>query len=377
MEKLKLKVLLYVSTIDRSGGGLTTYIKQLSSELKEYINLTIVTGRSSDPVEIPGVPLIIIRKELWRWFALEKDFYSILEEVNPDIVHINGIWEPQNYLFQKVSQKRDVIVIMSPHGMLEPYILNRHPYKKKLALLLYQKKAIEAANFIHATAQSELDQLKKLGFGSNAVVIPNGMDFSEVINYKITKNNGDFRLLFLSRIHPKKGLEILFGAIQNLKYKKIKLIIAGEGDNLYLKSLKQLSKKLGVEKQIDFIGGVYGKDKWKAYQEADLFVLPTHSENFGLVVIEALAVGLPVITTRGTPWQELIMYRCGWWIELNVMNLQKAIQEAIDKSSAELKEMGERGKAMVISRYDIKTVSKSTLNFYQTVSKNKNLENSS
>lgn len=368
METVKLKVVLFVSSIDKSDGGLTTYIKELSSELKDLVNITIVTGKSPDPVDIPGVIIKTVKKEFWNWFALTREFQTILKQINPDIVHINGIWEPQNYLFQIISQKLGIIVIMSPHGMLEPYILNRHPYKKKIALFLYQREAIKAANFIHATAQSELDQIKKLGFASNAVVIPNGMDFSEVINYDKTNANGNFRLLFLSRIHPKKGLEFLFEAIHKLENKNIKLIIAGEGDKDYIISLKQIVKKLDLQKQIKFIGGVYGKEKWKIYQEADLFVLPTHSENFGLVIIEALATGLPVITTRGTPWQELTNNRCGWWIELTVNNLQQAIKEAIDKPSFELKKMGERGKALVKSKYDIKTVSRSTLHFYQSIS---------
>lgn len=362
-----MKIILFVSSIDKSAGGLTTYIQQLASELKGSISLTIVTGKSLNPVTIPGVFIKIFKKGIGRWFALKKDFVSILEDVKPDIVHINGIWEPQNHLFQKVSQNLGITVIVSPHGMLEPYILNRHPLKKKIALLLYQKKAIKKANYLHVTAQSELDQIRKLGFKNKAIVIPNGMDLSEVKISKTKDKNENFYLLFLSRIHPKKGIEILLKAIHLLQNEKVQLIIAGEGERSYIKSLQGLVKRLGLEKQVKFIGGVYGNEKWDLYQKTDLFVLPTYSENFGIVVIEALASELPVVTTTGTPWKELLTHKCGWWIDLNENNLRVAIKEAVNKTPEELKEMGARGKNLVESNYDIKIVSRNTLDFYQSV----------
>ena len=104
--------------------------------------------------------------------------------------------------------------------------------------------------------------------------------------------------------------------------------IAGEGEESYINELKQLASKLGVENLIHFIGGVYGDKKVGTFlKKADLFVLPTHSENFGIVVAEALACGTPVITTQGTPWQELESYHCGWWTEIGTEATTKALKE--------------------------------------------------
>jgi glycosyltransferase involved in cell wall biosynthesis len=319
-------------------------------------------------MELPGVEVKYLNLNLSRWFFLKKEFIAVLKELKPDLVHINGIWNPQIFLFQQAARSLGIKVLISPHGMLEPYILNRHPLKKKLALFLYQKKAIKLANYIHATAQSELEQIRKLGFVSPATVIPNGIDLSEIIKQEKLISDSSFKnILFLSRIHPKKGIELLIEAIQQLKNEKIKVIIAGEGDSDYIKSLIELTVKRKVEKNIKFIGGVYGQDKWDLYQQADIFVLPTYSENFGIVVIEALAAGVPVITTTGTPWQELQTYNCGWWIDLNISNLKKTIQDAIGMTPYELNKMGENGKKLVKSKYDIKAVSKETFKFYKTI----------
>lgn len=362
-----MKIIHFVCSIDQTSGGVAAYIKLLAAELKNLVELTVVTGGSPCPIELPGVEVKYLDLKLSRWFFLKKEFVAVLKGFKADLVHINGIWNPQNFLFQQAARSLGIKVLISPHGMLEPYILNRHPLKKKLALFLYQKKAIKLANYIHATAQSELEQIRKLGFISPATVIPNGIDLSEIIQQeKLISDNSFKNILFLSRIHPKKGIELLIEAIQQLKNKKIKVIIAGEGDSNYIKSLIELTEKKEL-KNIKFMGGVYGQDKWDLYQQADLFVLPTYSENFGIVVIEALAAGVPVITTTGTPWQELQTHQCGWWIDLNIPNLKKTIQEAVEMTSDELHKMGENGKKLVENKYDIKAISKETYNFYKDI----------
>jgi len=363
-----MKIIHFVYSIDKSSGGIAAYTRLIAAELKNLVELTVVTGKSENPEELNEVDVRYLNMELSRWFFLKKEFVAILKELKADLVHINGIWNPQNFLFQQASRSLGIKVLLSPHGMLEPYILNRHPLKKKLALFLYQRKAIRLANYLHATAQSELEQIRKLGYTSPAIVIPNGIDFSEIIQREKLNSDNPFKnILFLSRIHPKKGIEFLIEAIQQLKYEKLKVVIAGEGDFDYIQSLIALTEKMGVENKIKFIGGVYAQDKWDLYQQADLFVLPTYSENFGIVVIEALAAGVPVITTTGTPWQELETHQCGWWIDLNILNLKKTIQDAIGLTPIELNKMGENGKKLVKSKYDIKAVSKETFNFYKAI----------
>lgn len=366
-----MKVIQYVSSIDHNSGGTAVYIKLLANQMKHALDLTVLTGKSLNPILLTDVKTVFIDFNLRRWFKIKREFISILRNIKPDLVHINGIWEPQNWLLQIIAQRMGIKVLLSPHGMLEPYILKRNPLKKKIAMILYQNKALLKANYLHATAISEMEQFKKLGYNLPIEVIPNGIDMADIkFNEKVAAKPTHKNILFLSRIHPKKGIELLIEAVYKLKDKNVKVIIAGEGEQKYIDELVALILEKKLNEQIIFLGGVYGEDKWDLFNQADLFVLPTYSENFGLVVIEALAVGVPVITTTGTPWKELDTYNCGWWIELSIQNLTNAIEEAFLKTSTELKEMGERGKALVERKYDIRAVSNQTFELYHTIVQN-------
>ena len=179
----------------------------------------------------------------------------------------------------------------------------RHYWTRKVpALWLYQRKAVKKADYLHATAESEKNNLLKLGYNSRIAVIPNGIEVENISMKKSWKRTG--KILFLSRIHVKKGLDFLIEAVAALKDRMqgYEVWIAGEGEQSYIEELKRLAGRLGIERQVCFLGGVYGDRKWQMLCEADLFVLPTHSENFGIVVAEALACGTPVITTFAYPF---------------------------------------------------------------------------
>ena len=176
-------------------------------------------------------------------------------------------------------------VVYTPHGMLEPYAIKRHYWTKKLpAILLFQKKGLKVADLIHATADTEKNNLIRLGWNKNVHVIVNCVQVDEIkmkTSWRRTKN-----VLFLSRVHPKKGVNFLIEAVAQLKneFADYTFTIAGPGENAYIQELKGLSEKCGVVDMFNFIGPVYGNAKWPLYRKADLFVLPTYSENFGIVV---------------------------------------------------------------------------------------------
>ncbi|MDR3651550.1 MAG: glycosyltransferase [Paludibacter sp.] len=357
-----MKVIHFITSIDKSAGGPTVYMHLFSDELKKMVDLVVVTGTSPNATEIIGVKVHFLNLSLIRLITLKKKFRKLLEDEKPDIVHINGIWEPQIWLFQKAAQQLGIKVLLSPHGMLEPYILNRHSFKKKIGLVLYQRKALNNVDFLHATAKSELDQIRKLGYNQPACVIPNGIEISHA--KEKTEWNNVQNILFLSRIHHKKGIEFLIEAVAKLQLSYLKITIAGEGSSTYIDSLKKLTVQRNVSNQFEFVGGIYGESKWELMQQSDLFVLSTYSENFGFVVPEALATGLPVITTTGTPWQELETFKCGWWIDLNVANLTRALTEAVNSTPDQLKTMGLQGKKLVKEKYEIKDLTEKLFSFY-------------
>ena len=363
-----MKIIHFIGSIHKNSGGTATYIQQLATGLVQYADVIVVTSKCLNPIELHGVEVYELDFSLLRWWSLKSKFLSILKNEEPDLVHINGIWDPQNWLFQQVCISQGIKVLLSPHGMLEPYILKRNLLKKRIALTLYQKRAIKSVDYLHATASAELTQIRKLGFSSPAQIIPNGIDVSEVIMQSDGESpEPDKNILFLSRIHPKKGLEILIEAVDLLNEPNIKVTIAGEGEDVYIDQLKKLCVEKRVDHLFNFIGGVYEKQKWKLYSQADLFVLPTYSENFGIVIIEALAAGVPVITTKGTPWEELVVNQCGWWIELSVPNLLGAIKEALALSKKDRARMKEKGIHLVQQKYQIQAVVQNTFEFYKNI----------
>ena len=132
-----MKVIHFIAGIDKKEGGTAEYMRLLGLELKNHIELIVATGISSNPIAIAGVKIKFFNTSVSRWFSILKEFKQFLIDEKPDLIHINGIWSPQNWGFQKKAQELGIKVILSPHGMLEPWILAQNPLKKKLGLFLY------------------------------------------------------------------------------------------------------------------------------------------------------------------------------------------------------------------------------------------------
>lgn len=361
-----MKIIHYIPSIDRVDGGTATYMQLLASELGKVTELHLVTHRSASPVVVKNCKVHYISRSLWG--GMKNAWKKLLQTIRPEIVHINCCWMPQCAFAQKWAQSMGYKVVLTPHGMLEPWIIKRNYWtKKRPALWLYQKKAIQKADYIHATAESEKENLLKLGYNNRITVIPNGIDIN-CISMKTTWERKK-EILFLSRIHVKKGIELLMKAIAQLKdeLKDYRVKIAGEGDPAYINTLKEIAKGQGISDIVQFVGGVYGEKKWELFRNADLFVLPSYSENFGIVVAEALASGTPVLTTKGTPWQELESQNCGWWIDLSVSELVKALKEFINTSEATLETMGKNGRKLVEDKYSNKKCAENMYKLYSTL----------
>lgn len=359
-----MKVIHFVTAIDRSLGGVSIYIQLLAKELGKHVDLVIVTRPTPNPLPIENARIIYLPLPLKEINRFASQWKKVLDEEKPDTVHINGIWMIQTWLIQREALKRDIKTYITPHGMLEPWIVNRHPWKKKLTLMLFQKKALKQAVALIATAESERENIVRLNYNNNVSVIPNSIDIESIAikaDWSIKK-----KILFLSRVHTKKGIELLLETVYQLKeeLKGYEIIIAGEGEENYIRSLKQINKEKGCFGMVKFIGGVYGEEKWKLFREADCFVLPTHSENFGYVIAEALASGTPVITTKGAPWEEMNTYHCGYWIDRTCETLKSALSELIKKDQTELKEMGMNGRRLIQEKYSSEIVANKLIELY-------------
>lgn len=368
--EFKMIVVHYIPTIDRNWGGTTAYMQLLSNELGKLVELHIFTHASINPIDIKNCQvhnLATIRNIV----EFKRQFKYLLKDINPAIFHVNGCWTPGCALTQRWAQDLGYKVILTPHGMLEPWIMARHYWTKKLpALLFYQKPAVKKVDMLHATALSEKNNLLKLGYNNKIQIIPNGIEVDNIEMKNSWHRNKE--ILFLSRIHVKKGIEFLLEAVLQLKneLQEYKIKIAGEGDSQYIHTLINKTKQLGIDSIIDFCGGVYGEKKWELFRKADLFVLPTYSENFGIVVAEALACGTPVITTKGTPWEELESYNCGWWTEIGIQPTINALKDFLSLTESELERMGKNGRKLVEEKYSSRKMAESMVELYKKVLSN-------
>ena len=284
----------------------------------------------------------------------------------PDVVHIHALWTPWLFRAFLWAKRRRIPIVWSPHGMLTPWALSQRTLKKRLALALYQWWGLRGATLLHATAPSEVEDCRRVGLCGATTIIPLGVDLPTVeppphaARPKVA--------LFVSRVHPKKGLFNLVDAWARLQPEGWRLLIAGPSDGTHAAAVIARARAAGLnETSVAYLGPVYGEEKDALYANAKLFLLPTHSENFGSVVIEALAAATPVITTVGTPWEELRTHNCGWWIEIGVEPLVEALRAALSLTDAERQAMGERGRALVRERYTWPAVGHALESAYQSI----------
>lgn len=363
-----MKIIHYIPSIDRSWGGTSTYMQLLANSLGKLAEVHILTHRSDNPLPLENCMVHEIpryRPFSSKWKTAVRGLFN---EVKPDVVHINCCWTPDCAMVQKVAQSMGYQVVLSPHGMLEPWIIGRHYWTRKLpALLLYQKAAVQKAVCIHATAESERDHLLKLGYNKNLKVVKLGIDAEKISMKQSWKKNK--QILFLSRVHPKKGVNYLVeaAAIMREQLKGWRIVIAGEGEADYIANFKMQIHEEGLDDIVQLIGGVYGDEKWRLFQTSDFFVLPTHSENFGLAIAESLASGTPVITTEGTPWSDLNSSHAGAWIEMGTQPLVDTLKNFITLSEEELELMGRNGRKLIEEKYSAKVMAEEMMNIYLSV----------
>ena len=300
----------------------------------------------------------------------------------PDCVHIHGIWSPT--LMRRLThwQKRGIPCVVTVHGMLEPWALAHKRLKKQVAWHLYQKRLLNQASALHATSEREAENLHKLGLKPPIAMIPWGVEIPEeavelsVVGCQLSEDGEEMlggtdlspkTALFVGRIFPVKGLPMLVEAWARLRPEGWKMKIVGPDEAGHLAEVESLVRDAGLEGEFEFTGSLEGEALQKAYQEADLFVLPSYTENFGMVVVEALANGLPVIATNGTPWKSLLDHGCGWWPEISSSGIEAALEAATSLDAEKLAWMGERGRQWVKQDFSWEQVAQNMASLYRSI----------
>ncbi|MBI3878482.1 MAG: glycosyltransferase [Verrucomicrobia bacterium] len=365
-----LKVLQVVASLNRDTGGPAVSVSRLAAALAargveshlfalDYADLgpvaaapgcTLHTRRAGPLARRARGFSPAARRELER---LAADGF--------DLVHNHGLWMFPNAYARHAAQRARVPLVISPRGMLETWALQRSRAKKAVAWRWFERANLAAAKMFHATAAAEIASLRAAGLRQPVALVPNGVDLPDlaatpprkILERRFPELAGKRWLLFMSRLHAKKGVAELIAAWRAAagKFPDWHLVIAGPDLDGYGETIRRLVAEAGLAPRLTLTGMLAGDEKACALGHAGVFVLPTHSENFGLAIAESLAAGVPVITTRGAPWEELRTHDCGWWIETGAEPLIESLNVALPLADAARREMGRRGRELVERNY--------------------------
>ncbi|MFT6841339.1 MAG: glycosyltransferase involved in cell wall biosynthesis [Psychroserpens sp.] len=338
--KNKMRVNHIVEDFSLASGGIRTVVEELHLKLiKEEKKSVIVTTvkESNDNVLCFPVSNPIYKK--WCYAPLLGES---LESNKSGVNHIHGVWMYPQFTALKFGVEENVNTVFTPHGMLEPWLWKQGGFKKKIYFNNLIKSNIENSNVIHAITPDERNNLKALLPNAKRIeVIPNLISLNKLPNL-VRDTSIEKYILFVGRLHPKKGINLLIQAFSNINDVRFKLKIVGE-INAYQKELEKLVDQLGLSKRVEFCGIVTGSEKFKLFKDAWVFVAPSYSEVVGMVNLEAGAMSTPVITTRQTGLLPDWSKNGGELINPDLEELNTALSKAVAWSESE---RFDRGKSM-------------------------------
>lgn len=261
-----------------------------------------------------------------------------------DVFHAHGLWRMPGLYAARAARGARIPLVISPRGMLEPSALR---FSRKQKLVFWpagQGRALFEAACLHATSDAELRTFRALGLRNPVAVIGNGVDIPGLP--KASQRNSSRTLLYLGRLHPIKALNRLLDAWAQLepRHPEWNLRLVGPQERGQGHALRERAARLNI-RRVTFADAAFGEDKHREFTAAELYVLPSHSENFGMTIAEALAGGVPCIASRGTPWSGLDGNGCGRWVENTVPSLVASLDDLLSSPPEQLFAMGRRGRS--------------------------------
>ena len=283
-----------------------------------------------------------------------------------DLYHAQGVWQYPTYAIAEVAKSLNRPYIITPRGMLYPQEIRKsNKFFKLLSLKVRLLNDLNKAACVQVTCMDEMRYCRELGVTSPIAVIPNPIEIKE---YTEKKKDDIFRLGYLGRLSPRKNVESLIYAFDELGEltKNAELLIIGGGDEKYERFLKDEVKRLNLQ-NVRFTGFLSGKEKDEAIASISVLAMPSEFENLGNVVLEGLIRKIPCIATKGSPWEELVTYKCGWWVDYSQRAITEAIKEAINTPPNKLMSMGINGQYLMKNNYSIKAISTKMKNLYNWI----------
>lgn len=371
-----MRVIHTIAGTRETHGGTSRCVPFLCDGLATLgIDTHLITAVPADPSIASCLPTspcgvhLARESRILRQWNVAKQFRANLEslisiDAGHVIVHDHGLWLATNHTVSVVAKQLGVSRVISPHGMLSKWSVSRRGLLKKICWTAYQQRDLLAARAFVANSAAEAEDIRRYKLKQPIAVIPHAVNFPTKLPVRSSAAGGV--VLSLTRIHPVKGLLVLVEAWKRGAVPEPwTLVLAGPDEVGHLAEVAKRVDELGLGDQVKFAGALSDHQKWQALVDADLFVLSSYSENFGVGVAEAMSAGLPVIATTGTPWRRLVDLKCGWWVEPTSDGLAKAIQEATSLSQERRAEMGDRGEKWAREMLAIESVSQKYNAFYR------------
>lgn len=276
-----------------------------------------------------------------------------------DIVHIYGLWEEIQHQAAVLSRTFKKPHIFEPCGMLDPWALKRRWLKKKVYMMLRLRRDLDQATAIHASTAWERDQMESLNLRPPRVVVPAGVELGEfkelpprgILRGKFPQLKDKPVMMFLGRIFPGKGLEMLIPAMAKMSQKQAMLAVVGPDSNGYEAKMRALAMQHGVTDRIVYTGMARGRERIEALVDADLFGLPSEHENFGVAVLEAMAAGIPVIVSDQVGLcNDIVSAQAGEAVPLDVDKLAKVLDRWIADEPLR-RAAGQRARELAFSQF--------------------------
>ncbi len=381
-----MKILHVIASLSQESGGPAKAILEMAAVVAERGHqVTIYTtdhgGEVVDigPARAVGVEVQIFPVQFpYYWKRSSKMGAALKENCSKfDVVHIHSLYLYHSWVAGSLCQKQGVPYIVRPHGTLDPYLYRRHRLRKSIMDALFQNRVLRNAAAIHFTTEEEMNLATRYVFGTPGQVVPNGLKIGDYIDLpepgsfrlRYPETNGRRIVLFLSRLNFKKGLDILVPAFAaaSKKYDDLHLVIAGPDEGMKSKVLSWVSDN-NIGKRVTFTGMLRGNETLAAFRDAELFALPSYSENFGIAVVEAMACGVPVIISdKVNIWHEIDRAGAGIVVPAEVSSFSNALIQALGNES-NLLEMGQQAKLLAAEKFDWSAVAESFENMYALAS---------
>lgn len=285
-----------------------------------------------------------------------------------DFVHIHGVWRPMLLAAAQQCVKQGVPYTVEPHGMLDYWSMNQQRLKKQLAFSLLWRRVIERAAFIHALNLDEKSAIERFGLSVPIVISANGIAremLDEIAQIPLVKSQ-ETSIVFMSRLHHKKGLDILLDAFALVRqtHSEVKLKVAGPDDGALKPALAQV-QRLGLSDAVEFLGPIYGQEKYAFLRTADIFCLPSRQEGFSIMLAETLACAVPVVITTGCNFPEVAQHRAGQVVELDAAAVAAGLRIYLDNPALRL-EHGANGQQLIAQHFTWDAIAIGMLQAYES-----------